>query len=227
MSFEHFGDSAAGVRESHSSTSELMERAFQHEARMAGNEASLNRMIDDIHPETPEDQELVARLKERAAELTGPRHDLRMAAQAAALSVALHGIIDHKEGVSSEVQEVQIAGILSKNPELAEMLVRGVLSAAQNLEAHTHVHTEGDSGSRLAEEAKEVLGEIEKSDKKLVQGLALRTAERVARAIVSASTLGIGAVVYDSLKDVYQSIRVHNDLRTKRKTLLMSSSALT
>ncbi len=226
MSFEHFGDSALEVNEPDSATNELMERASQHEVRMAGNEASINRVIDDIHPETPEDHELVARLKERAADLAGPRHDLRMAAQAAALSVALHGIIDHKEGVSSGGQEAQIAGILSKNPDLAEMLVRGVLSAAQSLESHAHVHTEGDSGSRLAEEAKEVLGEIEKSDKKLVQGLALRTAERVARAIVSASTLGVGAVVYDSLKDVYQSIRVHNDLRTKRKTLLMSSSAL-
>jgi|GEM_PF-5746780 len=226
MSFEQPADSTLETDESYSSTGEFIERASQHEARMASNEAEVSRMIDSIHPETPNDHELLARLKERAADLAGPRHDLRLAAQAAALSVALHGIIDHKEGVSSGGQEAHIAGMLSQNPELAEMLIRGVLSAAQNLESHAHVHSEGDSGSRLAEEAKNVLSEMEKSDQKLVQGLALRTAERVARAVVSASTLGVGGIVYDSLKDVYQSIRARNEARAKRNSLLMSSSAL-
>lgn len=189
----------------------IEEHAHVAEAAMTEREAELLRTLDDIRPETPDQEQILEALKERTLALSGPRLDLKVAAQTAALSVALEGIFSGTD--RSDESEAHAAQLLAKNPELAEMLMQRILGMSE-----TRTHEE------LTKSAKELLGEMEGSDTKLFKGLALRTAERVTRALISASTLGIGTVVYDSAKDLYVILRERSALRTKQR--LMTSAAI-
>lgn len=206
------------------STLESLE-AYAHaeEEVMNAHEADLLRTLDDIQPETPDQERILEALKERTLALSGPRLDLKVAAQTAALSVALEGILSGTESPAGE-NEARVAQLLAKNPELAEMLMQRILRASESF-VHERPSGEGSASvATLAEGARELLGEMEGSDTKLFTGLALRTAERVTRALISASTLGIGTVVYDSAKDLYVSLRARSTLRTKQR--LMASAAI-
>lgn len=209
-------ESAPGFEDAES----IEQHAQAEESVMSAREAELLRTLDDIRPETHDQERILEALKERTLALSGPRLDLKVAAQTAALSVALEGILSGAESRSPE-SEAHAAQLLAKNPELAEMLMQRILGASESL---AHAGAADVQGSTLIEGAKEVLREMEGSDTKLFKGLALRTAERVTRALISASTLGIGAVVYDSAKDLYVSLRARSALRTKQR--LMGSAAV-
>ena len=189
--------------------------AETQEAVMNEREADLLRTLDTIQPETPDQERILEALYERTLALSGPRLDLKVAAQTAALSVALDGILSGNS-IAPE-GEAYTARLLANNPELTEMLMQRILGTADNPEG-------GSQKSALIDSAKEVLAEMEGSDSKLFKGLALRTAERAARALISASTLGIGTVVYDSAKDLYISLRERSASRTKQR--LMFSTAV-
>lgn len=224
MSFEETPfDAHSGTDIESALTAESIEQhANAQEAVMNEREADLLGTLDAIQPETPDQEQILAALKERMLALSGPRLDLKVAAQTAALSVALDGILSGNS-IAPE-GEAYAARLLAKNPELAEMLMRRILGASENL---SHEGLPAGSDSRriaLANGAREVLAEMEGSDSKLFKGLALRTAERVTRALISASTLGIGMVVYDSAKDLYVSLKERSALRTKQR--LMSSTAV-
>lgn len=196
----------------------IEEHAHAQEEAMNAREADLLRTLDTIQPETPDQERILEALKERTLALSGPRLDLKVAAQTAALSVALEGLFSGAE--RSEENEARAAQLLAKNPELAEMLMQRILNVSE-----TQGHDAGSTpGAKLAERARDLLGEMEGSDTKLFTGLALRTAERVTRALISASTLGIGTIVYDSAKDLYVSLRARSELRTKQR--LLSSAAI-
>jgi len=137
------------------------------------------------------------------------------------LAVTLEGLMEGTGGRSPE-RETQAAQLIAKNPELAEMLMQRILTASENL-GHEGLYAAGKE-PKLVTEAKELLNELEGSDSKLFRGVALRTAERVTRALISASTLGIGAIVYDSTKDLYVSLRGRSERRTKQR--LMTSAAI-
>lgn len=216
---ESAAESAPGLE-----TVETVESIEQHaselEAAMDARERELLRTLEHIQPETPDQERILEALKERTLALSGPRLDLKVAAQTAALSVALEGLLSRAEHRSPE-NEAHAAQLLAKNPELAEMLMQRILGSSE----HMGSPNEGSAPrEKLVESAKELLGEMEGSDTKLFTGLALRTAERVTRALISASTLGIGTVVYDSVKDLYVSLRERSLLRTKQR--LMSSAAM-
>jgi hypothetical protein len=195
--------------------------ADAHEAAMNAREADLLRTLDALQPETPDQERILAALKERTLALSGPRLDLRVAAQTAALSVALEGLLSKDEDPSPE-REAYAARLLAKNPELAEMLMQRILGAPENPE-HTGHGAESPQRAALTKEARTALGEMEGSDTKLFKGLALRTAERVTRALIGASTLGIGTLVYDSAKDLCMVLRERSTARTKQR--LMASTA--
>lgn len=180
---------------------------------MSAREAELLRTLDAIHPETPDEERILAALRQRTAELAGPRLDLKVAAQTAALSVALEGLMS-EEGTPSPESEAQAAQLIAKNPELAEMLMQRILAAHSLGE---HGLPVGGGTHKLAEEAKALLDELEGSDSKLFKGLALRTAERVIRAVISATTLGIGGIAYDSAKDLYVSLHARSEVRRKHR----------
>lgn len=194
-----------------STVEHIEEYAIAQEAAMNAREADLLRTFDDIQPETPDQARILEALKERTLALSGPRLDLKVAAQTAALSVALEGILSGAENRSPGI-EAHAAQLLAKNPELAEMLMQRILSAPE-------------ATPMLADSARELLKEMEGSDTKLFTGLALRTAERATRALISAGTLGVGAVVYDSAKDLYVSLKARSALRTKQR-LMTSGAAL-
>jgi len=194
--------------------------AQKQEDTMSAREADLLRTFDDIHPETAEQEQVLAALKERTLALSHSRLDLKVAAQTAALSVALEGLMSGQDSRSPE-HETQAAQLIAKNPELAEMLMHRILAIPENL---GHEGSYGEKRSALVTEAKEVLKGMDGSDSKIYKGVAFRTAERVTRALISASTLGIGAIVYDSAKDLYVSLRSRSELRIKQR--LMTSAAI-
>lgn len=200
----------------------IEQHAHIAEDAMNAREAELLRTLDGIQPETPDQEQILEALKERTLALSGPRLDLKVAAQTAALSVALEGILSG--AARSDENEAHAAQLLAKNPELAEMLMQRILGTTEGLAHEGLPAGESASASKLAQGARELLGEMEGSDTKLFTGLALRTAERVTRALISASTLGIGTVVYDSAKDLYVSLKARSELRTKQR--LMSSAAI-
>ncbi len=216
MSFEETPFDAYGGADKESVSSTLTPESIEEHAQtqetiMNEREADLLRTLDTIQPETPDQERILEALKERTLALSGPRLDLKVAAQTAALSVALEGILS-ANSIAPE-GETYTARLLANNPELTEMLMQRILGVA-----------EGAPKSVLIDSAKEVLAEMEGSDSKLFKGLALRTAERAARALISASTLGIGTVVYDSAKDLYISLRERSVSRTKQR--LTSSTAI-
>jgi hypothetical protein len=188
---------------------------------MDEREAELLRTFETIQPQTPEQERVLEALKERTSALSGPRIDLRIAAQTAALTVALEGLMAGAEGHSPE-SERQAAQLMAKNPELADMLMQRIFALPEHL-GHEGSHG-AEATTKLRTEAKEVLQEMEGSDSKLFKGVALRTAERITRALISASTLGVGGIVYDSAKDLYVNLCARSEQRTKQR--LMASTAI-
>lgn len=204
-----------------SSVEDIERHAQTQEEIMSARETELLSSFDDIQPETPEQERVLDALKQRALELSGPRLDLKVAAQTAALSVALEGLMSGTEGRSLE-REAQAAHLIASNPELAEMLMQKILTVSEHL-GHEGPHTTGNRGTLVAE-AKGALSEMPDSDSKLYKGIALRTAERITRALISASTLGIGVIVYDTAKDLYVNLRARSEARTRQR--LMTSAAI-
>lgn len=188
---------------------------------MDQREADLLRTFETIQTQTPEQESVLEALKERVLALSGPRIDLKIAAQTAALTVALEGLMAGTEHHSPE-SERQAAQLMTKNPELADMLMQRIFAMPEHL-GHEGSHG-AEASTKLRAEAKEVLEELEGSDGKLFKGVALRTAERITRALISASTLGVGGIVYDSAKDLYVNLRARSELRTKQR--LMTSAAI-
>lgn len=188
---------------------------------MDEREAELLRTFETIQPQTPEQERVLEALKERTSALSGSRIDLRIAAQTAALTVALEGLMAGTEGHSPE-SERQAAQLMAKNPELADMLMQRIFALPEHL-GHEGSHA-AEASTKLRTEAKEVLQEMEGSDSKLFKGVALRTAERITRALISASTLGVGGIVYDSAKDLYVNLCARSEQRTKQR--LMASTAI-
>lgn len=194
-------------------------------AVMEAGETRVSEMLEGIHPQTPEDERMLAELNERLAELPASREDLKTVTQVAALDTLLSAIASPAEA-DDGTREERVARVLVDNPSLLETLVRGLAGVTQmnvpQLDKHPIDHSEHE---RLASETKAILDELEAADKKLFKGVALRTAERVARAILSASTLGIGGLVYDSAKDAYLNMQKRKEIRARRKKLLESASA--
>lgn len=124
----------------------------------------------------------------------------------------------------SPESELQAARLMTKNPELADMLMQRIFAMPEHL-GHEGSHT-SEANTKLRAEAKEVLQEMEGSDSKVFKGVALRTAERITRALISAGTLGVGGIVYDSAKDLYVNLRARSELRTKQR-LMASTTILT
>lgn len=193
---------------------------------MLADEMHLSTILNGITPQNAEQEKLLASLNARANGLAPIRENTRTAAQEAALSVTIKGMLDPAEGTDDSGREQLLAQMLKDNPDAAAMLIRGVLGATEGLRVagQGDVH-HVDHAAHLATEAKSILDELEASNKKLFRGLALRTTERVARAALSAATLGIGGIAYDTFKDVHASMAVRKEFRQKRKALLMSSGA--
>lgn len=191
---------------------------------MESGEERTSKLLDDIRPETPEDERVLADLKERLSALPAVREDLKSLTEAAALDTLLATIASPAEA-DDGTREEKVARVLADNPSLLETLVRGLAGVTQMNAPESEKHPIDHSAhERLASETKAILDELEAADKKLFKGVALRTAERVARAILSASTLGIGGLVYDSAKDVYVNMQKRKEIRARRKTLLQSAS---
>ena len=188
---------------------------------MDEREAELLRTFETIQPQTPEQERILEALRERTFALSGPRIDLKVAAQTAALTVALEGLMAGTEGESSE-SERHVVQLMTKNPELADMLMQRIFAMPEHL-GHEGSHG-AEASTKLRAEAKEVLEEMGDSDSKVFKGVALRTAERITRALISASTLGVGGIVYDSAKDLYVNLRARSEQRTKQR--LMTSTAI-
>ncbi len=197
--------------------------AAARESAMNDSESRVEAMLEQMGPGTPEEQETLDSLRSRLAALSEVREDLGTAARAADLASAFESMDGAKTGTSGQdTLETSVTGLLADYPLLAQMLVRRIQSAA---EAHP-AHAEPQS-LHLIKETGAILEEIETADRKLFKGVVLRTGERALRAGLSAMTLGIGGFAYDTLKDACLSIRAHQELRSKRRALLMNSSAAT
>lgn len=192
---------------------------------MQSGEERASQTLDEIRPQTPEDEQALASLNERLAQLPEARKDLESVTQAAALDVLLRVLASPAEAADG-TREEKLARVLADNPSLLETLARGLASATQmNVPAGETHPIDHSSHERLASETKAILDELEAADKKLFKGVLLRTAERVARAILSASTLGIGGLVYDSAKDALMNVQKRKEIRARRQKLLQESSA--
>ncbi|MDQ1299717.1 MAG: hypothetical protein QG636_385 [Patescibacteria group bacterium] len=223
MSLESYGPSGSDPVPELTTFDSIEHHAQTLESVMDEREAELLRTFETIHTQTPEQERVLEALKERTLALSGPRIDLKIAAQTAALTVALEGLMSGTEDRSPE-SELQAARLMTKNPELADMLMQRIFAMPEHL-GHEGSHT-SEANTKLRAEAKEVLQEMEGSDSKVFKGVALRTAERITRALISAGTLGVGGIVYDSAKDLYVNLRARSELRTKQR-LMASTTILT
>lgn len=224
MSLESFSSSieAPEPAEQIPGLKEIEERVLSSHERMERDESRVSTLLAGVVPENKEQEVRLASLQERAAELTATREDLTRAGNATMLDILLRNIqTAQQEGTDSQGIE-QIRQVFTNNPELARTVLGGLLLATEE----ERVRLDAGRMQDLSEKVKEVAEEIEVSDKKIIKGLTLRTAERLARAIISASTLGIGGVVYDTAKDIVVSMQARKELRTRRAMLLNSSAAL-
>lgn len=200
----------------------VLAHAAHLEEKMRAGETRAAESLRTLEASTPEEVERIVSLEARLKELPSSREDLATVARDTALSAVLTD--PSQESLSSEDRAELLANLLTNNPELARTLMQSLLGASEGL----RVAGQGGIEQKLpsfSEEAKEILEEIDASDKKVFKGLALRTVERVVRAAISASTLGIGGIAYDTIKDVYASMRARKELRTRRASLLASGHA--
>ncbi len=196
----------------------ILQRAEDADARMRTDETHTAALFERIVPQNPEQEALLASLKERHAELPASREDLKNVANAAALDTVLKSAT--AEGAEGTVNAEQLAQVLANNPDLAQMILGALLNATQQGEKP---HLDAGKMHELSDHVKEIVDEMDAADKKIFKGLALRTAERIARAVLSAATLGLGGIVYDTAKDAYASMKVRKQIREKRKALQVSS----
>ena len=224
MSFESFSSpiEASEQIEEVPGLKEIEERVLKSQERMETEESRLSTLLTSVVPENKEQEARLASLQERAAELQVTREDIVRAGNATMLDLLLQNIkATNEEGIDSQGVE-QIRQILMNNPELARTVLGSLLMATEE----ERFHLETGRMQALSENVKEIAEEIDASDKKIIKGLTLRTAERLARAVISASTLGIGGVMYDTTKDIIVSMKARKELRTRRSRLLTSGAVI-
>lgn len=211
MSFEQPPVDPSFESPSSPSIEEILARSAATTERMQTGQERLHNTINAIRPENEADQQRLDALRERIDGLTATREDVSAAARNAALEAAFRQLEAAKDSVEVE----DIMQVFETYPELAETFLEHVL------EQH---HIKAPS-AQLVKDVESALEDLKGSDGKVMRGLAMRTTERVVRAIISAGTLGIGAVVYDCVKDAYVTIRARGAQRTQLRKSLMNSGA--
>lgn len=210
MSFEQPPTIDSGV-ESDASLEQILERGASQTERMGRDESHLYRTLENIRPENETDQRAIDSLRARIDGLSAVRGDVETAVRAVALETAVKNLENTKDPV--EVEDVM--QVFDTYPELAEAFLEHVLETK---------HLKAPS-AQLVKDVESAIDDFKGADGKMVRGLALRTTERVLRAVISAGTLGVGAVVYDCVKDAYVSIRARNTARARAREALMNSSS--
>jgi hypothetical protein len=191
---------------------------------MESRELHVSQLLKDIEPQTPEDERTLADLNERLAQLPESREDLSNVRHAAALDVLVKALATPAEA-DDGMRDEMLARVLADNPDMLKALLSRLSAVTQMTvpsgEAHIADHA---SHQKFAEDTKALLAELDATDKKLFKGVALRTLERVVRAALSAGTLGIGGLVYDSAKDALVNMQKRKEIRSRRQKLLDSAS---
>lgn len=211
MSFEQPPSFDTGFESHDSSVDEILARGTTAAETMRGRQEGLHDAIKAIRPENEADQQRLDALRERIDGLTATREDVSAAARNAALEAAFRQLEAAKDSVEVE----DIMQVFETYPELAETFLEHVL------EQH---HIKAPS-AQLVKDVESALEDLKGSEGKVMRGLAMRTTERVVRAVISAGTLGIGAVVYDCVKDAYVTMRARGAQRTQLRKSLMNSGA--
>lgn len=211
MSFEQPPSFDTGVENTPPGIEEILARSTAQAQEMHHDQGRLQRTLESIRPENEADQRTLDLLKERIDTLTAIREDVQAAAHNAALETAFRQLEEAKDSV--EIGDIM--QVFETYPELAESFLAHVLEQK---------HIKAPS-AQLVKDVESALEDLRGADGKVMKGLAVRTTERVIRAVISAGTLGIGAVVYDCVKDAYVSIRARNVQRARLRDSLMSSTS--
>lgn len=213
MSLEHIPPLEEDVSETTDTTvEELLEQLEKRDETLKEQEGATKELILGIEPTSEEHRAKLEELKERLEALTPIREDVEAVGKVQALEAAIGQLGENQENVSVE----QLMELFQEFPDLAEAFVNYLIKEKASFKTSTGVK---------AEDIENAIEDLKGNEQKIVNGLVLRSLERVLRAIVSAATLGIGALVYDCIKDGIITARKHKEVRDKKKKL-MSSTAL-